>query len=99
MATSVGEEGLDIPSTDVVIFYEPVPSAIRLIQRRGRTGRDSSGIVYMFMTEDTRDEAAHWSSRSKEREMYRMLENIDLEIDNDEILRRKTTDIKQTKLQ
>ena len=99
VATSVGEEGLDIPSTDVVIFYEPVPSAIRLIQRRGRTGRDSSGIVYMFMTEDTRDEAAHWSSRSKEREMYRMLENIDLEIDNDEILRRKTTDTKQTKLQ
>ena len=99
VATSVGEEGLDIPSTDVVIFYEPVPSAIRLIQRRGRTGRDSSGIVYMFMTEDTRDEASHWSSRYKEREMYKMLENINLEFDNDEILRRKSSDTKQTKLQ
>ncbi len=98
VATSVGEEGLDIPSTDVVIFYEPVPSAIRLIQRRGRTGRDSSGIVYMFMTEDTRDEAAHWSSRAKEREMYRMLENINLEFDEDQI-EDKTSDTKQTKLQ
>ena len=39
MATSVGEEGLDIPSADLVIFYEPVSSEIRTIQRRGRTGR------------------------------------------------------------
>ncbi|MCI4355036.1 MAG: DEAD/DEAH box helicase, partial [Thermoplasmata archaeon] len=38
VATSVAEEGLDIPSTDLVVFYEPVPSMIRTIQRRGRTG-------------------------------------------------------------
>ena len=39
VATSIGEEGLDIPKVDLVIFYEPIPSAIRHIQRRGRTGR------------------------------------------------------------
>jgi Fanconi anemia group M protein len=39
IATSVGEEGLDVPLTDMVIFYEAVPSEIRSIQRRGRTGR------------------------------------------------------------
>jgi Fanconi anemia group M protein len=39
IATSVGEEGLDVPSTDLVIFYEAVPSEIRSIQRKGRTGR------------------------------------------------------------
>lgn len=33
VATSVGEEGLDIPAVDKVVFYEPVPSAIRKIQR------------------------------------------------------------------
>ena len=43
IATSVGEEGLDVPSTDLVIFYEPVPSEIRSIQRKGRTGRSASG--------------------------------------------------------
>ena len=32
--SSVGEEGLDIPAVDIVIFYEPIPSAIRTIQRR-----------------------------------------------------------------
>ena len=52
----------------------------------------------MFMTEDTRDEAAHWSSRSKEREMYRMLENINLDLD-DEDIGRENSDTKQTKLQ
>ena len=36
IATSVGEEGLDVPSTDMVIFYEPVPSEIRSIQRKGK---------------------------------------------------------------
>src|SRR3989338_762238 len=33
IATSIGEEGLDIPEVNAVIFYEPIPSAIRKIQR------------------------------------------------------------------
>ena len=37
-ATSVTEEGLDIPNVDLVIFYEPVVSEIRFIQRKGRLG-------------------------------------------------------------
>jgi ERCC4-related helicase len=43
VATSIAEEGLDIPSTDLVVLYEPVPSEIRTIQRRGRTGRRRAG--------------------------------------------------------
>jgi len=43
IATSVAEEGLDIPKVDLVVFYEPIPSAIRHIQRRGRTGRQEKG--------------------------------------------------------
>ncbi|MDO8661015.1 MAG: helicase-related protein, partial [Candidatus Woesearchaeota archaeon] len=67
IATSVGEEGLDIPKVDTVIFYEPVPSAIRQIQRRGRTGRQEKGSVIILMTKNTRDEAYHWAAVRKEK--------------------------------
>jgi Fanconi anemia group M protein len=69
VATSVAEEGLDIPSTDLVVFYEPVPSEIRSIQRRGRTGRSQPGRVVVLVTKGTRDVAAYWTARRKEREM------------------------------
>ncbi len=69
VATSVAEEGLDIPSTDLVIFYEPIPSEIRSIQRKGRTGRKHQGRVVVLVTKKTRDEAYYWSSRSKEKKM------------------------------
>jgi Fanconi anemia group M protein len=69
VATSVAEEGLDIPATDMVIFYEPVPSEIRSIQRRGRTGRTKIGKVIILTIKGTRDIAYLWSSKSKERKM------------------------------
>jgi Fanconi anemia group M protein len=55
IATSVAEEGLDIPNVDAIIFYEPVPSEIRLIQRRGRTGRYAPGRCYILATKETVD--------------------------------------------
>jgi len=76
VATSVAEEGLDIPKVDYVIFYEPIPSAIRHIQRRGRTGRSEKGEVIVLVTEQTRDEAYRWSAFHKEKKMYRILDNL-----------------------
>lgn len=76
VATSIAEEGLDIPATDLVVFYEPVPSEIRTIQRRGRTGRRQAGRVIILMTRGTKDEAYFWSSRKKELQMKRELENL-----------------------
>jgi Fanconi anemia group M protein len=76
VATSIAEEGLDIPSTDLVIFYEPVPSEIRTIQRRGRTGRRRAGRVIVMLTRDTKDEAYFWSSRKKEMQMHRELDSL-----------------------
>ncbi|MCX6661123.1 MAG: DEAD/DEAH box helicase, partial [Euryarchaeota archaeon] len=74
IATSVAEEGLDIPSTDLVVFYEPVPSEIRTIQRKGRTARQMAGKVIILIAKGTPDEAYYWSSRQKERRMHQELE-------------------------
>ena len=73
LATQIGEEGLDIEETSDVIFYEPIPSAIRKIQRTGRTARTKPGKVIVLLTKDTRDEAYHWSSYHKETKMKKML--------------------------
>ena len=78
VATSVGEEGLDIPEVDHVIFYEPIPSAIRTIQRAGRTARHRPGKITIFITKGTRDEAYYWSSHYKEKRMGGVLRGIDL---------------------
>ncbi len=76
VATSVAEEGLDIPSTDLVVFYEPVPSEIRTIQRRGRTGRKHAGKVVILITKGTRDNAYYWASVNKERNMQKELRSL-----------------------
>jgi ERCC4-related helicase len=73
LATSVGEEGIDIPDVDLVVFYEPIPSEIRTIQRRGRTGRSSRGRVVVLITSETRDEAYFWAERSRERKMGKVI--------------------------
>ncbi|WP_226482251.1 DEAD/DEAH box helicase [Natrinema amylolyticum] len=76
VSTSVAEEGLDVPEVDLVLFYEPVPTAIRSIQRKGRTGRQSEGRVVVLMAEDTRDEAYFWISQRREKEMENELREL-----------------------
>jgi len=76
VCTSVGEEGLDIPSVDVVVFYEPVPSEIRKIQREGRTGRKRAGKVVVLITKKTMDESRYWTSHYKQKKMRETLENM-----------------------
>lgn len=75
ISTSVAEEGIDIPAVDLVILYEPVPSEIRMIQRRGRTGRKDSGRIKILITKGTRDESYYWSSKNKEKKMKTHLYN------------------------
>ncbi|MFB6204183.1 MAG: DEAD/DEAH box helicase [Candidatus Nanohaloarchaea archaeon] len=85
VSTSIGEEGLDIPAVDYVVFYEPVPSGIRDIQRAGRTGRQESGKVYVLIAENTRDEGYYWSAHHKKKNMNRVLNELKDETrENDE---------------
>lgn len=76
VASSIGEEGLDIPAVDMVIFYEPTPSEIRSIQRRGRAGRFKEGSVYILITKGTRDEFFHWASVNREKRMKTIMKGM-----------------------
>jgi len=74
VATSIGEEGLDIPECGLVVFYEPAVSGIRYIQRRGRTGRRLPGKVVILVAEGTVDEYYFREGYRRARKMERILE-------------------------
>ena len=50
VATSIGEEGLDIGEVDLIICYDAIGSATRTTQRYGRTGRKHAGRVVTLLT-------------------------------------------------
>jgi len=77
VATSVAEEGLDIPSVDLVVFYEPIPSEIRTIQRRGRTGRRRTGRAVILAMRGTVDEAYLKVAKDKEAKMQKVITQMD----------------------
>jgi len=65
IATRVGEEGLDISEVNLVVFFDNVPSSIRYIQRKGRTGRKSLGKLVVLIAKDTSDETYYWIGKRK----------------------------------
>jgi Fanconi anemia group M protein len=81
VASSVAEEGLDIPSVDLVLFFEPVPSEVRSIQRRGRAGRVKAGLTRVLIAKGTKDEAIFWISRRREELMHQHMSDLSLEND------------------
>ncbi|MEM3073798.1 MAG: helicase-related protein [Nitrososphaerales archaeon] len=76
ISTQVGEEGLDIAECRLVVFYDNVPSAIRFVQRRGRTGRRAPGRVVAFLVKGTRDEAYYWLAKKRLREAKQVIEEL-----------------------
>jgi ERCC4-related helicase len=74
VATSIAEEGLDIPEVNLVIFYEPIPSDIRYIQRKGRTGRKSAGLVLVLASNNTVDTRYH---RASQKRLEKMKKSVD----------------------
>jgi len=82
ISTSIGEEGLDIPEVNAVIFYEPVPSAIRAIQRAGRTARLMKGKLIILVTKNTRDESFFYVSKAREKSMHKAINSIKEDLSN-----------------
>lgn len=50
VATSIGEEGLDIGEVDLIICFDSTSSPIKNIQRMGRTGRKRDGKVVLLFS-------------------------------------------------
>ncbi|KAH9487144.1 ATP-dependent DNA helicase mph1 [Psilocybe cubensis] len=51
VATSIGEEGLDIGEIDVTVCYDTDKTPTRMIQRFGRTGRKRAGFIHVLLAE------------------------------------------------
>ncbi|POR36591.1 ATP-dependent DNA helicase MPH1 [Tolypocladium paradoxum] len=49
VATSIGEEGLDIGQVDLIVCYDASASPIRMLQRMGRTGRKRAGNIILLL--------------------------------------------------
>lgn len=49
VATSIGEEGLDIGEVDLIVCYDSSASPIRMLQRMGRTGRKRAGNIVVLL--------------------------------------------------
>ncbi|MHA1448279.1 MAG: ERCC4 domain-containing protein [Candidatus Hodarchaeales archaeon] len=87
IATSVGEEGLDVGSCDLVVFFDSVPSVVRSIQREGR-GRKKQSKVIRLITKGTKDAGMYYAIKKKEkfmenfikRELPHVLSEINLEM-------------------
>ena len=76
VTTSIGEEGLDISGATHAIFYDAVPSEIRVIQRAGRVGRMQEGKITMLMTKNSRDQAYFWTAKKKTGVMQKTLYDL-----------------------
>lgn len=84
VATSIAEEGLDIPEVNEVIFYEAIPSAIRKIQRAGRTARLLPGALKILITKNTRDQSFYYVSNAREKKMHKAIDEIKKEFNNNQ---------------
>ena len=92
VATRVGEEGLDISEVNLVIFYDNVPSSIRFIQRKGRTGRKSAGRLVILIANDTIDEVYYWIGKRKITAAKLMGEKLSKKLASGEIIPTESLD-------
>jgi Fanconi anemia group M protein len=85
IATRVGEEGLDISEVNTVIFFDNVPSSIRYVQRKGRTGRKNYGKLIVLVAKDTTDETYYWIGKRKVSAAKKMGEKMSKMLEKQEV--------------
>lgn len=88
VATSVAEEGLDMPDCHMVVCFDPPKILRQFIQRRGRARRKESAYVIMFSTEEANKVREFEKAEDKMVEEYknqeRELQQMDEEEEEDE---------------
>jgi len=72
VATSIGEEGLDIGQVDLIVCYDASSSPIRMLQRMGRTGRKRSGRAVLLLMKG-KEEDKYAQSKDNYEKMQRMI--------------------------
>ena len=71
VATSIGEEGLDIGQVDLIVCYDASGSPIRMLQRMGRTGRKRAGNIVLLLMRGKEEE-----SFSKAKDNYEQMQKM-----------------------
>lgn len=74
VATSIGEEGLDIGEVDLIICYDASKSPIRMLQRMGRTGRKRAGNVHVLLMRG-KEERDFAKAKDNYRKMQELIES------------------------
>lgn len=72
VATSIGEEGLDIGQVDLIICYDASASPIRMLQRMGRTGRKRAGNIALLLMKG-REEEQYRKAKDNYEKMQRFI--------------------------
>lgn len=72
VATSIGEEGLDIGQVDLIVCYDASASPIRMLQRMGRTGRKRAGQIVLLLMRG-KEEESFVKAKDNYEQMQRMI--------------------------
>ena len=72
VATSIGEEGLDIGQVDLIVCYDASGSPIRMLQRMGRTGRKRAGNIVLLLMRG-KEEESFAIAKDKYEQMQKMI--------------------------
>lgn len=72
VATSIGEEGLDIGEVDRIVCYDSSASPIRMLQRMGRTGRKRAGNITLLVMKG-KEEDSYIKAKDNYEKMQQMI--------------------------
>ncbi|KAL2000508.1 hypothetical protein VTN02DRAFT_2976 [Thermoascus thermophilus] len=72
VATSIGEEGLDIGEVDLIVCYDSSASPIRMLQRMGRTGRKRAGNIVLLLMRG-KEEESYLKAKDNYEKMQQMI--------------------------